>query len=388
MRKLYLLIFILFGFQNFYAQGISFYEGNYQDAFEKASEEDRLVFVDAFAVWCGPCKRMAKQVFPKEEVGSFFNANFVNLKIDMEKGQGLDFRKTYPVSAFPTFFFIDGSGKVVHKYKGGRDVKGFLNEAKIALSKFDNTAKYVKLYDEGNRDYETVYKYIVSLNRAGKSSLKIANEYLKSQDNLSTDNNVRLIYESCTEVDSKVFDMLIGQKKKAQKIFGKEAFEAKIVAAASKTFEKSLDFESQSLEEQALDAVKKHAKSSSKAFAIECELEKARRKRDAKSYVSNANKYYKQVISNKEKQEIGLVTELLKMFDKDPSALNLASEIATNVASNNLNTSNCLLACHTFIKLQKYEEAKSWAQKAKEVAGGNKQDLHRANQQIKLLESR
>lgn len=388
MRKLYLFAILSFCFLSIQGQGISFFDGNYKDAFAKAGEEDRLVFVDAFAVWCGPCKRMAKQIFPLEEVGTFFNANFVNLKIDMEKGQGLDFRKDYPVSAFPTFFFIDGEGNVVHSYKGGRDKAGFIGEAKKALSKFDNSAKYAKLYEEGNREYETVYKYIVSLNRSGQSSLKIANDYIKTQKNLSSDDNVRLLFEACTEVDSKIFDHLVSNKKKAIKTFGEERFTNKIVQAAHKTFEKSIEFDSPDLAKQAKDAVKKNANKEHKAFSMACDLAQAKSERNAKSYVSSASKYHKQVILDKEKEEIGLIQDLLKMFDKDPGALNLASEIAMNVATNNRSTDNCLLACHTFVKMKNYAKAKEWAMRAKEAAGDDKRALYKADQQLKLLESR
>ncbi len=388
MRKLYVL-FALCSFSiGLSAQGIEFFDGHFKDAFQAASEQDKLVFVDAYAVWCGPCKRMAKQVFPKEEVGEFFNTNFINLKIDMEKGQGLDFRKDYPVSAFPTFFFIDGQGKVIHKYKGGRDIAGFIAEAKKALANFDNTEKYVALYEDGDRSYETVYKYIKALNRSGKSSLKVANDYVKTQKDLSTEENVRLLFEAATETDSRIFDLLIGQKSKAINYFGQEAFEDKVLAAATKTFNKSLEFDSKDLEKEAFAAVKKHAKSRAKAFQLECDLEKARINRDAKTYVASASKYHKQVISNQEPQEIALVETLLKMFDKDPSALNLASKIATNVATNNTNTSNCLLACNTFIRLNQISDAKLWAEKAMNAAGSNKRDQYKAQQQLKQLESR
>lgn len=372
---------------NVQSQGIEFFEGDYKDAIAKAKSSDKLFFVDAYAVWCGPCKRMSKNIFPVEAVGDYFNANFISMKIDMEKGQGLEFRKKYPVSAFPTFFFINGDGEVVYNFKGGRDVNGFIAEAKKAVGKYDNSDKYAKLYEDGNREFETVYKYVKSLNREGESSLKIANEYFRAKKKLNAENDLKMLYEAFTEVDSKLYDLYVKEKPGIVKIYNQELYNEKLLSAAKNTFEKSIEFESASLEKMALTAVKKNLKPVYKSFQLQCELEKARRSRDAKLYVDNANKYHKQVILNKEPDEVKLINELMTLFSKNYEALELSSKIAVNVATNNLNTSNCLLACRTFIRLKDKINAKLWADKALVAAGDDRHEKLQVIQQLKILES-
>lgn len=94
--------------------GIQFFEGSFQDALELAKKENKLIFFDAYASWCGPCKRMKSKVFTQEEVGSYFNSRFINLKVDMEKGEGPSLAKKYGVTSYPTLLFIDHTGKLIH----------------------------------------------------------------------------------------------------------------------------------------------------------------------------------------------------------------------------------------------------------------------------------
>ena len=97
-----------------------------------------LIFVDAYASWCGPCKLMDKKTFHNSDVADYFNANFVNLKIMIEDSQsatpeGIRFSKKYNFDAYPTMFFINKKGEVVHKIVGYYDAKGIMEEAKKAV---------------------------------------------------------------------------------------------------------------------------------------------------------------------------------------------------------------------------------------------------------------
>ena len=71
---------------------------------EQAKKENKLIFMDCYTSWCGPCKMLAKEVFTDPDVAAFFNEKFVNAKVDMEKGEGPALKKQYGVNAFPTLF--------------------------------------------------------------------------------------------------------------------------------------------------------------------------------------------------------------------------------------------------------------------------------------------
>lgn len=115
--------------------GIKFEKASFADLLAKAKQENKLIFLDCYTVWCGPCRMMANTVFTDAKVGDFFNAHFINAKIDMEKGEGVELAKRYQVDAYPTMMFIDGDGKVVHRFTGGRKAPALLKIAEDVLKK-------------------------------------------------------------------------------------------------------------------------------------------------------------------------------------------------------------------------------------------------------------
>ena len=100
-------------------EGIEFAKINLESAKKKASKSGKLIFIDAYTDWCGPCKRMAATTFKDPEVGKFFNKNFVNLKVEMEKDtDGREIARRYKVRAYPTLLIIDGDGNLVKSVIG------------------------------------------------------------------------------------------------------------------------------------------------------------------------------------------------------------------------------------------------------------------------------
>ncbi len=110
--------------------GIQFFEGTWEQAMQTAKQENKLIFLDAYASWCGPCKLLKRNVFPQSEVGDYFNEHFVSVAIDMEKGIGPKLAQQYRITAYPTLFFLDGNGNIVQKAMGYHNANQLLQLAK------------------------------------------------------------------------------------------------------------------------------------------------------------------------------------------------------------------------------------------------------------------
>lgn len=99
--------------------GIRFKSMSLEKAKQLAKETDKLIFIDAYTNWCGPCKRMAATSFMEEEVGEIFNERFVNIKIEMEKdAEGPEVARLYKVRAYPTLLVINSEGKLIKQSVG------------------------------------------------------------------------------------------------------------------------------------------------------------------------------------------------------------------------------------------------------------------------------
>lgn len=98
--------------------GIQFFKGTFQQAMDLAEKENKLIFLDIYATWCGPCKRLKSVTFSNKEVGEFYNKTFINIALDGEKGEGLELARKYGIIGYPTLLFIDSKGKVVGQTSG------------------------------------------------------------------------------------------------------------------------------------------------------------------------------------------------------------------------------------------------------------------------------
>jgi thioredoxin 1 len=107
--------------------GIQFASLRLEEAKKLAKETGKLIFIDAYTSWCGPCKKMAASTFTDAKVGEVFNERYVNLKIDCELDpDGPEISRLYKIRAYPTLLFIDGDGKIVQSFLGYQTVDQLL----------------------------------------------------------------------------------------------------------------------------------------------------------------------------------------------------------------------------------------------------------------------
>ncbi len=105
---------------------------SFEKALEKAKNEKKLVFVDFFTTWCGPCKMLDRTTWQDPKVIQWLTANTIPLKIDAEKD--VELARRYGVRAYPTMVFIKPDGKILDTIIGYHPPEKFLPKAVAYLS--------------------------------------------------------------------------------------------------------------------------------------------------------------------------------------------------------------------------------------------------------------
>lgn len=204
-----LFIFItIFGFAQ---DEIQFQDLPFKDLVAKAKKENKLVFIDAYAAWCGPCKMMEKNVFNKKSVGDFYNKNFVNARIDMEKGEGREVAQKFGVRSYPTYLFLNGDGELVSQNYGYMEEGIFLAMAQDINSPNNKKGSLKERFAKGEKDKDFLINIMKLNSSADYEFAKQASERYfsnrKKTDEFTKDDVGLLLYflKSTEDLNYKTF---------------------------------------------------------------------------------------------------------------------------------------------------------------------------------------
>ena len=133
-----LFIFFLVSALSYYVDAqVQFETASYFELLE-GQELDRPIFIDVYTTWCGPCKQMDKTTFQDESVGTLLNDNFICLKWDADDVKYRADARRLGVNAYPTYLFLDPTGKLISSPSGYRDATNFMSLTQSVLDFIDN----------------------------------------------------------------------------------------------------------------------------------------------------------------------------------------------------------------------------------------------------------
>ncbi|MGZ4097768.1 MAG: thioredoxin domain-containing protein [Bacteroidia bacterium] len=217
---------------------IIFEHGNLASVYEKAKKENKLIFIDGYTTWCGPCKWLAKNVFTNDTVADYFNKTFVNYKLDMEKGEGIEFAKKYDIRCYPTLLYIDANGTLVHRTAGAGSPFMTIADAKKSLTNESYSAKKIKYEKEGINE-SNINEYAQLLESNCLDPVNIVAGYIKNvkDEDLTKRNNWLLVRQYINDPESREIKHLLANRSAYENKFGKDTVSGKLASVGEHFFD-------------------------------------------------------------------------------------------------------------------------------------------------------
>jgi thioredoxin-related protein len=223
---------------------------------QKAKKENKYIFVDCYTTWCGPCKRMDKEVYPNDSVGAFFNDKFLPVKVQMDKTANDDdyvqswyetarqFEREFLVQSFPTFIFLSPDGTIVHKEMGFKFPADLIVAGQKATQPgkiYDNA--FIR-YDRLMRDYKDgcILQFsdlpfmVLTAEKAGDTSLR--QEFMKQfksrmksilKDQLYTKDNIEFMGSLNLSSKSEIFRVFFKNADQVNKVMQDSRYSETVV---------------------------------------------------------------------------------------------------------------------------------------------------------------
>ncbi len=207
---------------------IDFRDISFAEALAAAKAEHKMVFMDCYTSWCGPCKLLASNVFPQKKAGDYFNPRFVSIQVDMEKGEGIDLRKRYDVNAYPTLLVLDADGELLYRHAGYLEVDALIEFAEKG-GEGDKLTEMRLRYESGDRSAVFIRDYLALLDEEAMSAAirKVTDDFLKDKtDAVFSDSLVYEVFRAYAIPVSEVFQQVYARKSELAKRYGAESGQA------------------------------------------------------------------------------------------------------------------------------------------------------------------
>jgi len=255
MKRIILVLLFIYSLPSFskaqQSTGIHFEQGlSWQQIKAKAKAEHKYIFVDCFATWCGPCKKMETEVYPLDSIGQFFNQNFISVKAQMDstakdddlvksfRADAKNLQNSYRVNAFPTFLFFSPEGKLVHKGIGAMDERGFAYLGHDALDPSKQYYTLISSFRQAKLPYPEIYRFSIFARNyqdnglADSAAMTYINHlYELGVDSLYNFKNLALITDFTRLSTAKTFDLFYHHGAKVDSVMKRPGLSRNLIDA-------------------------------------------------------------------------------------------------------------------------------------------------------------
>lgn len=388
MKKLISFYILFISTLIFSQEGINFQQTTFKEILAKAKAEKKIIFIDAYAAWCGPCKMMEKNIFPLQSVKDYYNTNFINARFDMEKGEGPELAMKYGIRSYPTFLFLNGDGEVVLKNMGYMGEQDFLTIAKEANNPKYATSSNKELFEKGEKDPEFLLNMMqLYADNDYDLAKKVSERYfeVKKNEPLTKDDLGMLLYflKSPNDINYKVF---VNKKAEIIKLMSEDVykqFDANI--KISKVLENSVNLKTGIVDDEYFykNAIPLIGKDDAETALNRMKVLFYPSIANYKGYEKAALEYYKNS-DNFDTEELIKAAWIFSEHVTDRTSLKKATEWAEKAVMKSETAENNYILAKLYAETGNKDNAKMYAEIAKNLALSQGKD---ATLETKLLET-
>lgn len=378
MKKTFLLAVAFFCALSVQAQ-ITFETGTWEEVKAKAKKAKKMIFVDAYTTWCGPCKWLSANVFTDKGVGEYHNSEFINYKVDMEKGEGPQLAQTFKVSAYPTLLYLNKEGELVHRLVGALPADQFLEKSKEATKPDFQYYTLRKKFEKGERKSDFLLKIAKAAESASIDDANaIFKEYVKSlpKKDWEKPENLAYISKSANSFESEEFKFLEQNK---DKLTG-DLFQQTVFGLLDVIFSEAVKKRDEAMLSNMKTKVTKYLPDMAEKLNKNIDTQYA-------SLTGNTQKVEEAMAESQDWQELNGKAWDYYQSQKDPAKLEIALGWAKKSIELEENFYNTDTYAHLAYKLGKKEEALKFAKKAVELGKKAGEETKETEKLIMKIES-
>lgn len=226
-----LLLFNLLFSNATVAKPTRFYNCTWQELKQIALHQQKPIFVEIFDKNIDSSKEIAN-LLGDAEVSDYYNANFINYRVDFNSHLGAEFKQKYYVSKAPEMLYISSDGLLIYKKTGNKGKDDLLNSAQIAIGRHLMTIETMQQqYENGYRAPAFLYHYAYKMQQKQIANHQIIDEYLQKKHlnkQITSHEDMQFIYDFAANPYTNAFNILCKHKPLFDKKYTTETINQRI----------------------------------------------------------------------------------------------------------------------------------------------------------------
>ncbi|MCK4921082.1 MAG: thioredoxin family protein [Bacteroidales bacterium] len=187
-------------------------ESEWKSALKEADNSGKLIFLDIYATWCGPCKYLESTIYPDVELGKYYNSHFINLKMDGETEFGRIKARQYGLKAYPTMYYLSPMEDVLAQVVGVKQAPELNAYGEKVVSSSDKLVQFKRDFEEDKLSATELlaYRELLLEFEQEEQSEEVSSKIIPSltEEDILNPEYKSIILVARSDLDGKIFTVL------------------------------------------------------------------------------------------------------------------------------------------------------------------------------------